>query len=393
MLIMKYEPTKHDSIYEYYTNSGQKRYRVRIKFWHLGVRREQTKQGFKKIAAAQAYKLEQLQKVHAGRTNELLQKKRTLKEHWKSYHYTKVKTGKWNKATEGTNTSRMSIWLEHFGNTPIQDLTRSDVQKVILDLYDYAEKDFSQETIKGYFKIFMQVIDDAVDDDYLEKNRFKKVSYEKPGDWKPKPKTLPLHIYKQFMDLAKAHMRKDIYRCFYLTTFGLRRGEVYGIRSSAIQFLDNNLAKIDINWSRTRDYPEGKTVKSKDSDRFIIVDERATEMLQDQINFARKIKSEKDQVLHNQDYIFLNPETGNPFHIELLNEHMNKIASMIDGEVNVSPHMFRHMFATHASASGVDSLQLRKYLGHADTEMTNHYTHGSEEGAEKVMRLTEKYRS
>ena len=65
---------------------------------------------------------------------------------------------------------------------------------------------------------------------------------------------------------------------------------------------------------------------------------------------------------------------------------------MIDPELNLHPHMFRHNFATMASAAGVDSLQLVRYLGHANIDMTKHYAQGSLESAENVMRMTEKLR-
>ena len=54
--------------------------------------------------------------------------------------------------------------------------------------------------------------------------------------------------------------------------------------------------------------------------------------------------------------------------------------------------MFRHNFATMASAAEVDSLQLVRYLGHANIDMTKHYAQGSLESAENVMRMTEKLR-
>lgn len=382
---------KHPGVYSYLENN-KKKYKVRITYNHRGKRKEHAKQGFSKIAAANAYIQDVLPKLKAGNINSVINSNRTLEEHWESYRDWKVMNRKWNKATLNTNTIRIQHFLDKFETIPLDDLTRSDIQNHINELYE-ENPNYSQETIKSFVKVFWQVIDDAVEEDYLEKNRFKKISWEKPGgNWKPKKKVLEYEDYKQFMMLAKEHMREDVYRCFYMVTFGLRRSEAYGIRQSSIHFLDNGLTRIDINWARTRDYPEGKYVKSKDSDRFIIVDEKATKMLHDQISLARKIKAKFNQTLHKEDYIFLAQKTGNPYYIKMLNDHMNDIAAMIDKDLNVFPHMFRHMFATNASASGVDSLQLRKYLGHADIEMTDHYTHGSIEGAEKVMRMTEKYR-
>lgn len=382
----------HEGISYYITKKGKKMYRVRVRYTNQGKDKEHSKQGFYTLASAKAYKLDITPKLYAGSINAVIGNKRTLNDQWNSYRKLKVSSHKWNKATESTNLTRITHFLKRFGHMPLKEITRNDVQEMINDLYK-LNPDYSQDTVRSFVKVFWQVIDDAVEDEFLEKNKFKKISWDKPGGWKPKKKVLEYEDYIEFMRLAKLHMRKDIYRCFYMTTFGLRRSEVYGIRQSAIRFLDNDLAKVDINWARTRDYPEGKNVKSRDSERFIIVDEKGTQLLHDQIDFARKVKAVHEQTLHFEDYIFITPENGKPYYIEMLNDHINAVAEKMDKKVNVSPHMFRHMFATHASANGVDSLQLRKFLGHADIDMTNRYTHGSLEGAENVMRLTEKYRN
>lgn len=388
----KFKPLKKNpGIYVYENKSGQKQYRVRIRYMRNGRKAEHSKQGFNTLAQAKTYIEQMTPRLKSGNINSVINQKRTVGEHWKAYKEMKVSSKNWNIGTAQTNTFRMRKILERFEHTPLKELTRNDVQNFINDLYK-DNPDYSQETVKSYLRIIWQLIDDAVEEDYLDKNRFKKVSWEKEGFWKPKKKVLDFEDYQEFMSLAKQYMRKDIYCCFYLVTFGLRRSEAYGIRQSAIHFLDNGLTRIDINWARTKEYPDGKDVKSRDSNRFIIVDEKATEMLHQQINHARKIKAKHKQTLHNEDYIFLAAKSGNPYHIKTLNDHMDKIAKRMSKEIVVSPHMFRHMFATHASANGVDGLQLRKFLGHADVDMTNHYTHGSMEGAEKVMRLTEKYR-
>lgn len=64
---------------------------------------------------------------------------------------------------------------------------------------------------------------------------------------------------------------------------------------------------------------------------------------------------------------------------------------MIDPELNLHPHMFRHNFATMASAAGVDSLQLVRYLGHANIDMTKHYTGSTIENAQNVLKIIQKH--
>lgn len=389
---MKYNATKHENIYSYETKSGATRYRVRVYYTNpSGKRSEHSKSGFKNIAEAKAYRSTVESKFATGQVNIVAGQNRTLEHQWNDYKQSKISGNLWNLSTLETMESRIDHWLEKFGNVAMTKISRTDVQNYIAELYQ--ENDYSQETMKGIFKAFMQVIDDAVAEDYLAKNYFTKVSYVKDKDWQPKPKVVALDTYKKFMQTAAEHMRADMYRCLYLSTFGLRRGEVYGIKSNSISFLDNGYAKIDITCSRTAKYPEGKSVKSRDSNRMIVVDQVATKMLREQIAFAKIIKANLRQILNVDDFIFITPETGEPYYISALNDHMDRICRMIDDDLSITPHMLRHMFASYASASGIDSLQLRKYLGHADESMTDHYTHGTVEGATQVMLLTQDYRS
>lgn len=387
---MTYKKTRYEGISEYQSSGKVKKYRVRVGYEIDGKRKEHSKQGFDTLELAKAYQIQMESQLLIGGDVRMAGNYRTLNQQWESLKSFKLRRKKWNLATQETNQGRIQPWLDKFGDMPMKDITPSDAETFILDLYD--EHDYSQQTMKGFLKLFNAVINDAIDDGYLERNIYSKVIYDKPDEWEPKEKVIELETYHEFMRLAKETMRPDVYRCLCLAVFGLRRGEVYGIRESVIQFLPNGLASININRSRTAKYPDGHDVKTRGSRRIIVVDESTTQFLHDQIADARRIKAKFGEVLHKDDFIFITPKTGKPFYIKTLNVYMDKVTKLINPDLRVTPHMLRHMFATYASASGVDAIQLRNYLGHTDVEMTKHYTKGSTQSAENVMRLTAEYR-
>ncbi|MFZ2550612.1 MAG: site-specific integrase [Trichococcus flocculiformis] len=117
----------------------------------------------------------------------------------------------------------------------------------------------------------------------------------------------------------------------------------------------------------------------------IALNEEAAAMLEYCIQEARDIKADFGQILNQDDFIFLNPKRGVPYCVT----HLNRIMSYVSEEsgVKASPHMMRHTFTTQAALAGVNGRALADYLGHKKTSMTEHYTHATEEGSQKVIRI------
>lgn len=384
-----YNNTKHEGIYEYKLKSGKKRFLVRFSITINGKSEEIWKQGFDKISSASAFKKEIERLADEDRFNIFKERNRTLLSHWEEFKEIKIRNDNWNKHTLETNLGRMAFWLEKFGQRSLRTLSSDELQKHIDAMYE--ENDYSQTTMNGFYRVLNQVMKDAMNEKFISKNPLSRVSYIKPGEWKPKNKTLTLNEYKLYMKTAEKILDSDLFLGVYLLSFGLRRGEVYGIKSNSITFYENGLASIDINWTRTAKYKNGKSVKSESSNRIVSVDQHAAQLLVEQIEKARQIKIKLHKgILHADDYIFINKRTGNPVYIDALNDAMDKVTNVCG--IKAHPHMLRHTFATNASALGIDGIMLQNYLGHADIDMTKHYAQGSLESAENVMRMTEKLR-
>lgn len=384
--MVKTTKTKHQNIFKYETKKGIK-YQLRFSALVNGKKEEFSKAGLNSISEAKSLYADWIYKID----NNLLENSQKVKKYTLSEYYEKMKEFKlaaslWNENTLETNENRFNKIAEKFGNRTLTEITRIDYQNWINEQYE--EFDYSQSTVEGFHRIFMTVLNDAVAEDQLEKNRLLNVNLNKIG-YKPKKKIVNIEDYYTYMEVAKAVLPNDTYTMLYLGTYGARRGEIYGVKLNAIHFFEKDgveIAQVDLFTSRTKKYKNGNKTKSKKGERIIIVDSYGAMLLRNQIDYAKEIKKNLNSIMHKDDFIFIDVESGNPVHMDKMNDAM-KIVSKKCG-IKMHPHMLRHLFASASDIVGVDGDSLRDFMGHEDEAMTKHYTHVTKESAIKVMEQT-----
>lgn len=77
----------------------------------------------------------------------------------------------------------------------------------------------------------------------------------------------------------------------------------------------------------------------------------------------------------NTDAVFLNQERGTAISRMTVWNLIREYASKAKVEKAISPHTFRHSFATHLLQGGADLRVVQELLGHADISTTEIYTH------------------
>ena len=92
-----------------------------------------------------------------------------------------------------------------------------------------------------------------------------------------------------------------------------------------------------------------------------------------------KIYLEETRVHQNikpgkEDFAFLN-RRGNPLSRVMVFIIIKKLAAEISLKKNISPHTFRHSFATHLVEGGADLRAVQEMLGHESITTTEIYTH------------------
>lgn len=201
--------------------------------------------------------------------------------------------------------------------------------------------------------------------DIIEKNPFDKmqVKFRSP---KTLPKTIPLHtvesflsiIYKQ-IDSAKTEYQKNnavrdaaVIETLFAT--GMRISELCSLSTGSID-MDSRTVLIYGKGAKERMLQIG-------SDDVISILEQYREI------FARPMQ---------QSGCFFANQNGTPLSDQAVRRMINKYAAMAGIDQHMTPHMFRHTFATGLLENDVDIRYIQKMLGHSSINTTEIYTHVS----------------
>lgn len=195
------------------------------------------------------------------------------------------------------------------------------------------------------------------------------------------------------MRTAKKICNRYDFAMVKMLTLGERRGELMGLRKSSFTFTvdeqtNEPICAIKFDLARTPDAVNGTTLKSAASYRTIWVTGSYLETIKFVLNYSEQIIRNTKGSVPDDYFIWLNPETGNPYQPERPRDLFARIS--LTAGVKINPHKFRHYFATkvrsNATISDTDAMH---WLGHKHIEMTDSYTRETPEGAIQVFRGVE----
>jgi len=84
-------------------------------------------------------------------------------------------------------------------------------------------------------------------------------------------------------------------------------------------------------------------------------------------------------------YFFVN-RYGKPLSEQSARSMIHKYADEIQADINITPHMFRHSFATYLMEEDVNIRYIQKMLGHASITTTEIYTYVTTEKEKEILR-------
>ncbi len=151
---------------------------------------------------------------------------------------------------------------------------------------------------------------------------------------------------------------------------GMRVSELSGLNFGDLE-LENDEIKVF-----------GKGAK----ERIVLISKRAKKFLQQYINTARPLIPGCNGIKISNDEsspVFIN-NTGYRLQTRTIRNVINEIVERIQLPKHVTPHMFRHSFATRLIEHGADLRVVQELLGHASISNTQIYTHISTQHLKEV---------
>ena len=156
------------------------------------------------------------------------------------------------------------------------------------------------------------------------------------------------------VDLSKPEGQRNRAIIEVLYGSGLRVSELINLKLSNIYF-DENYMLV-----------EGKGSKQ----RLVPLSEESVK----QIGFWRQDRNRLDIKKGNEDYLFLN-RLGSRLTRAMIFTIVKDLCVVAGIKKNVSPHTFRHSFATHLLENGANLRAIQQLLGHESITTTELYTH------------------
>ncbi len=235
--------------------------------------------------------------------------------------------------------------------------------KNALDYLSYMKNNHKSTSINRSISSIRKFYDYLIKNKIINNNVFNLIKSMK------KDNVLPNYIkYNDFVDLVNSIDDNNILnirnRCILevLLSTGCRVNELVNIK----------LNNIDI--SRK----EIKVLGKGNKERIVYLGTYAIDSLNKYLNIRNELLKNK-----TNDYLFLN-HLGNKLTTRGIRDILDKIILKSSISLDISPHTFRHSFATMLLNEGCDLKSVQELLGHVSLSTTSIYTHVSKEELKRV---------
>ena len=246
------------------------------------------------------------------------------------------------------------LLLEEFlGDKKMEEATFEDLQQFLKHLYKSDYNARSQARIISGMRAFYRYLIYA---NVLETDPTELLDAPKIGMHLPDVLTVEeIQSIMDVIDLSTPEGHRNRAMAEVMYGCGLRVSELVTLRISNL-FFDDGFVKV---------------VGKGNKERLIPIGQTAMKMVNLYLDGKRKeLKIKKGE----EDYVFLN-RRGSHLTREMVFMLVKKWVKDAGIDKTVSPHTFRHSFATHLIEGGADLRAVQEMLGHESITTTEIYTH------------------
>ena len=232
-------------------------------------------------------------------------------------------------------------------------ITKTEVKEFIAEINKEGISARSQSRIISGIKAFYKYL---ILEDYLKVNPTELIESPKIG--MKLPDTLSIEEIDSLIsaiDLSHPQGERNRAILEVLYSCGLRVSELTSLKLSDIRFKEGYV----------------KVVGKGNKERFAPIGSSAIKFLNIYLN---EIRNHQDIKKGSEDIVFLN-RRGNKLTRVMIFTIIKQLAEKIGMKKKISPHTFRHSFATHLIEGGADLRAIQEMLGHESITTTEIYTH------------------
>lgn len=188
------------------------------------------------------------------------------------------------------------------------------------------------------------------------------------------PKTIPLHTVEIFLseiynqqkhaktNYQKRNALRDAAVAELLFATGMRISELCALTCKDVNLYDGTILI----------YGKG------DKERRIQIGNEAV------LDILKKYQAAFEHQILSCNHFFAN-QSGRALTDQAVRRMINKYTSLASIELHITPHMFRHTFATSLLEADVDIRYIQEMLGHSSIHITEIYTHVAVENQRNIL--------
>ena len=247
---------------------------------------------------------------------------------------------------------------QYFEFVCVDEPEKEKIEEYITHLH----KNFKQKTVKRKIASIKAYYNYLEETEIITENPFRKIKVRFKENV-TLPKIIPREEIEQLLNYmykclnestvsSRKYMFRDITIIEVFFATGARVYEISNIRKDSIN-LNTGLIRL-----------MGKGGK----ERYVQISSTSV------LSLLKKYYAENESVIRQSGYFFVN-NRGNRYTEQSIRLMLKKYTEQAGIERNITPHMFRHSFATYLIEEGVDVSCVQQILGHSSIKTTQIYIH------------------